>query len=61
MIPGNIRFQGFFLADFIAVIRSYSQLKIVCFFPNFDTKIPNRKLKKKILKIDLWGNVKLSK
>ena len=35
--------QGLFLADFIAVIRLYSQCQKVSFFPNFRRKIPNFK------------------
>ena len=34
---------GLFLADFIAVIRLYSQCQKVSFFPNFRRKIPNLK------------------
>jgi hypothetical protein len=33
--------QRFFLAYFIAVIGSYSQFKIVYYFPNPQEKIPN--------------------
>ena len=40
------KFQGLFLADFIAVIRLYSQCQKVSFFPNFQRKIPNLKPKK---------------
>ena len=35
--------QGLFLADFIAIIRLYSQCQKVSFFPNFRRKIPNFK------------------
>ena len=37
------RLQGLFLADFIAVIRLYSQCQKVSFFPKFRRKIPNFK------------------
>ena len=48
----DIRFlyypAGSFWAYFIADIRSYSQLKIVSFFPNSLEKIPNCKLQNKL-------------
>ena len=48
--------QGLFLADFIAVIRSYSQCQKVSFFPIFGGKFPissHKKIQKQI--IDLWS------
>ena len=46
ILPFHKGFQGLFLADFIAVIRLYSQHQKVYFFPNFRMKIPNSKLEK---------------
>ena len=39
----SVVIQGLFLADFIVVIRLYSQCQKVSFFPNFQRKIPNFK------------------
>ena len=43
MVHTDKAIHGLFLADFIAVIRLYSQCQKVYFFPNFRRKIPNFK------------------